>query len=397
MKSPLWFPALMGINICVFALAQQSPPEPKPQPIPTPEAESYVVMAYNDLGMHCMNKDFSEICVLPPANTFRATVLRRGSSPELITENLTVNFSIPGNTHSSDKTNFWQFAPALFGANLPNNVGLFGFGLSGKMQPTADRDWAAFGIPLTEITDTMLDDPYQLGKVEVVKDGVVVAKTQNVVPVSWEMSCNQCHLQSKKESMETLMLRAHDKKHGTTLVAQKPVLCASCHADPALGAPGKAGVKSLSAAMHGSHAGYTGTNSGGQSSCYSCHPGPKTQCLRDVHKAKGLTCTNCHGGMTDVANASRKPWVDEPRCGDCHHVKGHEYEQPGKLFRDSVGHNGVKCIVCHNSPHAITPSTNPRDNVQAIALQGHAGPIDTCTVCHTQRPSDPFNHTRHSD
>jgi len=86
MKSPLWFPAIMGINICVFALAQQAPPEPKPQPIPTPVAESYVVMAYNDLGMHCMNKDFSEICVLPPANTFRATVLRRGSSPELITE-----------------------------------------------------------------------------------------------------------------------------------------------------------------------------------------------------------------------------------------------------------------------------------------------------------------------
>ena len=30
---------------------------------------SYVVLGYNDLGMHCMNQDFSQLCILPPFNT----------------------------------------------------------------------------------------------------------------------------------------------------------------------------------------------------------------------------------------------------------------------------------------------------------------------------------------
>jgi hypothetical protein len=64
------------------------------------------------------------------------------------------------------------------------------------------------------------------------------------------------------------------------------------------------------------------------------------------------------------------------------------------LYRDSVGHNGVKCITCHGSPHAIGPSTNPRDNVQPIAIQGYAGTINKCSVCHRSTPSEPFNHTR---
>jgi hypothetical protein len=33
------------------------------------------------------------------------------------------------------------------------------------------------------------------------------------------------------------------------------------------------------------------------------------------------------------------------------------------------------------------------DNVQAIALQGEAGPIHKCTVCHRTTPDDRFNHT----
>ncbi len=55
-----------------------------------------------------------------------------------------------------------------------------------------------------------------------------------------------------------------------------PVLCAGCHADPALGMAGNPDLPSLSAAMHGKHA-KTRHND-----CYACHPGPNTQCLRDV-------------------------------------------------------------------------------------------------------------------
>ena len=352
-----------------------------------------VVFGYNDLGMHCMNQDFSEICVLPPANTLRAQVIdRSGEEPKIVTSGITVEYSIPGNTKSSTKTNFWQYVQPLFGVQLPPDMGLFGYGLSGFMSKTLDRDYIAQGIPITQITDAGVDDPYQLAKIVVRRNGKVTAATSAVVPVSWEMSCNRCH-NTPGISVATDILRKHDQKHATNLENQKPVLCAKCHSDPALGAPGVAGVSSLSSAMHLSHSTRMGSLTG-DDSCYSCHPGPQTQCYRDVHKARGLTCNSCHTSMAAVGNPARTPWKDEPRCGSCHNVPGHEYEQPGVLFRDSVGHNGVKCIACHGSPHAITPTMNPRDNQQAVAIQGTTGTIRKCTVCHRTTPGDPFNHSR---
>ena len=351
---------------------------------------AYVVLGYNDLGMHCLNEDFSEICVLPPANTLRATVIRRGEEPHLVDSGVTVNYSVPGNTKSGNKTNFWKYAPALFGVNLPREMGLFGFGLSGNMVATPDHDYMAQGIPLTPVTDAGRTDAYQLSQINVVRNGGIVAATEAVVPVSWEMRCDTCHNQGRTVAQD--ILKRHDRINGTHLMDQRPVLCAKCHSDPAIGAPGTPGVKSLSAAMHSFHASRMGSLTGDKA-CYSCHPGPKTQCYRDIHKTNNLTCNNCHTSMEAVGSTTRTPWVDEPRCGSCHNVPGHQYEQPGVLYRDSVGHNGVKCIACHGSPHAITPTNNARDNKQAIGLQGHAGKIDTCSVCHTTQPSESFNHT----
>lgn len=359
----------------------------------SPGVRSMVVFGYNDLGMHCMNQDFSELCILPPANTLRAQVIdRTGDDPRIITTGVQVSYSIAGNTDSVSKTNFWQYAPQLFGANLANNIGLFGFGLSGLMQSTADRDFWAHGVPITPQTDAGVIDPYQLAQISVRSNGINTASTQVVIPVSWEIRCDNCHT-TAGISVATDILRKHDTLHGTTLESQKPVLCAGCHADPALGTTGQAGVKPLSTSIHSAHSSRMG-NLSGSNICYSCHPGPQTECLRDVHKARGLTCLTCHTSMSAVGDTGRTPWVDEPRCGSCHSVAGHQYEQAGVLYRDSVGHNGVKCISCHGSPHAITPSTNPRDNVQAIALQGVAGPISKCSVCHRSTPDGSFNHTR---
>lgn len=357
---------------------------------------SVVVFAYNDLGMHCMNEDFSELCILPPANTLRALVIeRRGEEPRILSSGLQLAYSIPGNLESVSKTNFWQYAQALFGNALPNNQGLFGFGLQGNMQATAQGDFWAPGVPITPKTDGGVIDPYQLAQVEVFRNGTSVALTQAVVPVSWEIKCDNCHT-TAGISVATDILRKHDTKHSTTLESQKPVLCASCHSDAALGTPGVAGVAPLSTAMHGAHSSRMGSLSG-TALCYECHPGPDTECLRDVHKSKGLACQDCHESMAAVGDSGRRPWIDEPRCGTCHQVAGHEYEQANTLYRDSKGHNGVKCIACHGSPHAIGPSTVARDNVQAIRLQGFAGPISKCTVCHTSTPDDSFNHTRHRE
>ena len=32
--------------------------------------DDYIVLAWNDLGMHCANDDFSDIVILPPYNNF---------------------------------------------------------------------------------------------------------------------------------------------------------------------------------------------------------------------------------------------------------------------------------------------------------------------------------------
>jgi len=356
-------------------------------------AQPYVVFAYNDLGMHCMNDDFSEIVILPPYNNLRAQVLRRGTEPDIEVESgHTLTYRVPSNGESSSKTNFWTYAGAAFGVALPPDTGLTGNGLSGTMQPTPHDYYEATGIPITPITDTGLVDPYQLATVELSTADGDSASTVAVVPVSSEMSCNLCH-GAPGISTATDILRKHDADHGTNLEASKPVLCAGCHADPALGTTGAPGVSSFSSAMHGFHAPHV-SKTGLANECYACHPGVRTECQRDIHLAEGIQCTECHGSMSDVGNPARAPWVDEPRCGPCHSRPGFEFEQPGTLFKDSVGHGGVLCSSCHGSPHAITPAVTAVDNAQAMQKQGHTGVIDDCLVCHTQQPGESFFHRR---
>lgn len=375
---------LLAANAVLYGLAFQGA---------EPQATSpYEVVAYNDLGMHCMNQDFSEICILPPANTFRATVIYRGGDdPQIVTTGVTLKYDIPGNTESVSKTNFWDFASLLFGVELPSNVGLFGNGLAGKMTLTTDKDFVARAIPVTPQTDIGVFDPYQLARVKVIKNGLTVATTKAVIPVSWEIHCDNCHT-TPGISVATDILTKHDTLHGTKLVDEKPVLCAKCHSDNALGAPGTIGVPAFSSAMHTSHAPRVQAYKG-LAQCYLCHPGGVTKCLRDVHRAKGMTCQSCHVSMQAVGSTTRRPWIDEPRCGGCHKVAGHQYEQANKLYRDSKGHNGVKCVVCHDSPHTVAQATTYRDRIQLLRLQGTPGTLSKCTVCHKTQPTEPFNHT----
>ena len=41
--------------------------------------------------------------------------------------------------------------------------------------------------------------------------------------------------------------------------------------------------------------------------------------------------------------------------------------------------------------------TTERDNQQAMRLQGHAGPINQCTVCHLEKPEGEFWHFRETE
>ncbi|MCB1576407.1 MAG: hypothetical protein KDI81_03450, partial [Xanthomonadales bacterium] len=61
---------------------------------------------------------------------------------------------------------------------------------------------------------------------------------------------------------------------------------------------------------------------------------------------------------------------------------------PGfSLYRFSAGHGDLKCEACHGSTHAIFPSSHLNDNLQSIALQGHAGTLVECVACHATQPN----------
>lgn len=336
------------------------------------------------------------MCILPPYNNQSAHVIQVGDQAnwpvvmDPATSSITMNYSIPGNTWSGsatllDKTNFWFYAFHIFGVTLQPNVGLTGLGLTGAMADS-NNFFHAQGIPLTPYLDNNLTvpDPYQLTLIEA-KDASnqVIATTQSVITVSNEINCvsSGCH------SSEMSILNAHETVPGFN-IANKPILCATCHSDNALGMPGQSGVPPFSQVIHQKHGSLT-------NDCYKCHPGPNTQCFRDTMKTKGLTCQTCHGSVSNVGNTienGRNPWLEEPQCGAtaCH---GSNYaEEPGKLFRQSKGHGGLICSTCHGSPHAIQTSQNARDNVQNIALQGHAGTLRECVVCHGYTPAAPGPH-----
>ena len=230
--------------------------------------------------MHCANPTYDKAVLLPPYNNVWAQVIKRGNPPQIVSSGLTVEYKIVNNTYSYGKgafSQFWVNANKLFGIDLEKNTGLnlsdpnIHNGLSGTMVAKADH-FEAVGIPLTPINDNGTWNPYQVGEITV-KDskGNTVAHTDTTVPISDEINCGKCHGADPFNDV----LQKHDKNAGTTLVSQEPVLCASCHGDPALGAQKTDKGKYLSDAVHGFHSTVTP-----QPGCYDCHPGKVTQCSR---------------------------------------------------------------------------------------------------------------------
>lgn len=275
------------------------------------------------------------------------------------------------------------------------------------------------------------------------------------------------------------ILRLHDVKHGTSLDNSRPVQCSYCHYTPALdlaqlgptdtpagtAGPGMPGTDqsnhiTMSRAMHGHHGtlpadplrpfdpasnnlfpdmpGPVGRSRMAANqilgeTCYQCHPGKRTQCLRGAMAAGGVVCQDCHGQARHVGedfsgnwvnNAfpaglnlnKRVPWASEPGCQSCHtgdalnpnhpssavvaddgirllqaytleagldaagNADGTEVATPitssasrfaenESLYRISKGHGGVMCEGCHGSTHAIFPNPLPNANDNIAAIQ----------------------------
>lgn len=200
-----------------------------------------------------------------------------------------------------------------------------------------------------------------------------------------------------------------------------PVLCASCHPSNALNAAGMdtgvSGVPQLTTSMHSMHSnatlpGATSTMDNAAdpaNSCYQCHPGVNTKCQRG--SMSGVACFNCHGNLSRVGQSTRQGWLDEPNCQMCHQ-NGTTYSTaftstdlgpngmqrastdttfattpnvPAtglSLYRFSQGHGAMECSACHGSQHAEYPTNQANDNLYSINLQGYAGRLTECSVCH---------------
>lgn len=379
----------------------------------------FVLLAWNDLGMHCLNPTYDQAVILPPYNTIWAQIIRRGNPPQVTTAGLTVEYRLMGNTYSYGKTDsrggnfaqFWDNVQALFGVALPHDLGLNLVdparhnGLSGTMVVSGDH-FQVNGIPATPVNDAGAWSPYQVAEITL-KDagGAVLKQTRTTVPTSDEIDCVRCHAQGGSGTASIgggqadvfhNILAIHDRLHGKAydppLIDRTPVLCATCHSSPALGGGAPGEIPYLSAAIHGSHAGRG-------AACYDCHPGAVTRCNRSLaHTATDGLCTTCHGTMTQVASSittgGRVPWGSEPQCSTCH-TTTQGVDTGAALYRNSTGHGGIYCAGCHGSPHAMVPSREAADNYQAIQYQNSANTLGSCSACHSGSRGDGSSEFAH--
>ena len=440
------------------------------------------VVAWNNLGMHCMDSDYSVFSILPPYNTVHAQLvldgaLARSASGLTVTYEAVADPSGSITTSSVGRTNFWEYVLPLYGADVAPDHGLAGNsmpGIANVPQPMAfdpAMNWfIAEGIPITPRDDTAAGNTYPMMRIVARAASGVLAETVVVLPVSDEMDCRACHASGSgpaarpaagwvnavdpEKDYRLNILRRHDDLNmarpsyaaalatlgldpaGLYVTATKtggrPVLCASCHLSNALPGTGLPGIPALTAAVHGRHqwvldpaTGASLGDSANRDSCYRCHPGSATKCLRGAMGSavapdgtRSMQCQSCHGGMAAVGDPARAGWLDQPTCQNCHtgtavvnagqirflsalDATGARRAAPDAtfatesgvpapgfdLYRFSRGHGGLACEACHGPTHAESPSSHPSDNLQSVRAQGHEGPLSDCRACHGSVPS----------
>ncbi len=333
---------------------------------PSATQRDLVVIANNDLGMHCACPGGDYFLLLPPFNTLRAQVIERGPTPKVLgaADNITVKYNLVQNTDASLKADpYYQswiknMPKYGFGEALrPDGriQGLTGSTLSGAMQAMPDEGvWEVTGVPAfpdvstnsTDAEKVMTDplggpdrNPYITAQVSVFDSttGDKLAETSTVVPVAFGGCCS-CHLElTKNAGMDptpansfALMGSLHERDSGINFAKMDPdgdgvpgpIRCSVCHLDPAMGetvAPGYPGYPTskytFSNVLHRWHSENPKVlqyNPNLATDCYSCHPGNNVGCFRGLHEGKGLWCTDCHGDLnTRVAEGQ----VDQPWSG----------------------------------------------------------------------------------
>ena len=279
-------------------------------------AASSQILGWNNLGMHCMDSDYSVFSILPPYNTIEAQLIVGGrlvtnGTGYIVTYQAVADPDGSFNSTSRGKGNFYEFALPLYGTNLAVDAGLLQWHMPGTNNtpqgmlfeqtnhPAAGVatpvNWfRAEGIPITPYDDAGRKNPYPLMRIIARNGGGTALATNDVVlPVSDEMDCRACHASATgpaarpaagwvwssnpERDYRLNILRLHDEHqfashpglYQAALAARgfnpqglyrgvaadgKPVLCAGCHASEALGTGSYSNIPPLTASVHDFHA-----------------------------------------------------------------------------------------------------------------------------------------------
>jgi hypothetical protein len=316
------------------------------------------LLGWNDLGMHCLDADYSVFSILPPYNTIHAQLIFQGSlltSPAGVTVTYEAVADVSGsiNRSSATKTDFWVHVGALYlpiGAPaLAPDTGLAGFAMPGTantpqpMHLDASSGWfSAEGIPSTPVDDAGRHNPYPMMRLVArnTTTGATLATADIVLPVSDEMDCRACHASGANPAARPSagwiwdcdaqhdyrrnILSVHDELNASSatylkalqagydtrgLSFSEPVLCARCHASNALPGTGITGVPPLTAAMHGWHAFMPDPSPANHWMTRSTAlvlplpSGSETRCLRRHGQRRAsdgsfaMDCQSCHGNL----------------------------------------------------------------------------------------------------
>jgi PKD repeat protein len=282
----------------------------------TANAANATILGWNNLGMHCMDSDYSVFTVLPPYNTIEAQLVVNGllvtnGSGYTVTYQAVADPSGSINSTSIGKGNFYAYTPFLYGPLAPD-VGLLGWSMPGLAnvpqtnlfetlnEPvhgvfTPVNWWRAEGIPISPYDDAGTKNPYPLMRMIAWNSANQPIATNDVVlPISDEMDCRACHASGTQAAAQPAagwvwdglperdyrlnILRLHDERqfsmypglYAAALATNnynpaglyrrvtadgKPVLCALCHASEALQTAGYPGVPPLTTSVHSHHAG----------------------------------------------------------------------------------------------------------------------------------------------
>lgn len=212
---------------------------------PAPLLSDWTIVGWNDLGMHCMDSDYTVFSILPPYNTINAQVIdAQGQfidTPGVATVTYESIADPTGsiNTTSAGKTQFWAYMASFFGVTVPVDMGLAGKQMPGANNTPRPMTWDpnlkwfnATGIPITPTDDAGHTQNYPMMRL-VARDaaGTVHATTDIVLPVSAEMDCRACHASGAPADARPVagwvndanferdyrlnILRLHDEKQAT--------------------------------------------------------------------------------------------------------------------------------------------------------------------------------------